>query len=160
MSIYAIYKNKKYRLDTSDNKLEIYTEIKDLSNDSFNEFKIEQGFFSKVVYTKEVNMDEIDMAYELEYKAIYKGKEFEIFGFGKFLLEENNMTIYTKDSTVAHKYGFIKTEQFVFDKHVSLDDVDSIIEIKKPILKFNLIKHDKQIIEKKDIRGYLKNIID
>ena len=61
---------------------------------------------------------------------------------------------------MAKKYGFTKKEQFIFDKDVSLDKIDALIEIKKPILKFSHLKDQKIKIEQKNIRDYLSNIIE
>ena len=38
---------------------------------------------------------------------------------------------------------------FYFDKDVSLDEIDALIEIKKPILNFNNLGEEKVKIEKK-----------
>jgi hypothetical protein len=40
------------------------------------------------------------------------------------------------DSNDVDCYGFEKQEQFVFKKDVPLDDIETIIEKKKPILIF------------------------
>ncbi|NLJ98942.1 MAG: hypothetical protein GX320_06735, partial [Tissierellia bacterium] len=63
-------------------------------------------------------------------------------------------------SDIAEKYGFIKKEQFIFDKNVFLDEIDALIEIKKPILKFSNLKEQKTTIKQKDIRNYISNIIE
>lgn len=50
MSDYAIYKNKLYKLDVSDNKLEIISDSNESIKYGFKELKFEQGFISKVIY--------------------------------------------------------------------------------------------------------------
>lgn len=50
--------------------------------------------------------------------------------------------------------------KFVFEKEVTLDEIDALIEIMKPILKFKNDKEIKTKIEKKDIIDYIKNVID
>lgn len=158
--MYAIYNKKIYKLNILESSLEIFSEIKDRVDSSFKEIKIQQGFFSRIIYTKEIKITDIELAYELKYKAIFKGSEYECLKVNSETLDANYITISTSDSDIAEKYGFIKKEQFIFDKNVFLDEIDALIEIKKPILKFSNLKEQKIIINQKDIRNYLSNIIE
>ena len=96
----------------------------------------------------------------MNYKVIFKGSEYKCLKVNSQTLDINYITIYTSDSDIAKKYGFTKKEQFIFDKDVSLDEIDALIEIKKPILKFINLKEQKIKIEQKNIRDYLSNIIE
>lgn len=158
--MYAIYNKKIYKLNILESSLEIFSEIKDRVDSSFKEIRIQQGFFSRIIYTKEIKITDIDLAYELKYKAIFKGSEYECLKVNSETLDVNYITISTSDSDIAEKYGFIKKEQFVFDKNILLDEIDALIEIKKPILKFSNLKEQKIIISQKDIKNYLSNIIE
>ncbi|URZ09742.1 hypothetical protein [Clostridium felsineum] len=53
----------------------------------FKELKFEQGFIAKIIYVKEVDIDQLDMAYNIEYKTIYKEREFIPWVIGKFILD-------------------------------------------------------------------------
>ena len=117
------------------------------------------GNIHKDIFIKEVEMDNVAVIYELYYKVIYKGKEFEAFSSEKYMLEYNKMIISTKKSNIADQFGFIKKEQFVYDKDVQLNTIDALIEIKKPIVKSNYMKEEKTRIEQKDIKNYLKSIV-
>lgn len=90
----------------------------------------------------------------------YIESEYECLKVNSKTLDANYITISTSDSDIAEKYGFIKKEQFVFDKNILLDEIDALIEIKKPILKFSNLKEQKIMIERKDIKNYLSNIIE
>ena len=147
-------------LNILERNFEIYSELKEKVDSSFKEIKIQQGFFKRIIYTKEIEISDIELAYELEYKAIYKGSEYECLKVNSQTLDVNYITISTSDSDIAKKYGFIKKEQFIFDKNVFLDEIDALIEIKKPILKFSNLKEQKITINQKDIRNYLSNIIE
>lgn len=100
------------------------------------------------------------MAYELKYKIIYKGKKFVPWAVGKFILETNKIPLGTSDEKDAKNYKFEKMEQFVFKKEVQIDEVDALIEIKKPILKFQNMDEEFTRIEQKDIRSYLNNLFE
>ncbi|AJH17005.1 hypothetical protein [Bacillus mycoides] len=51
-------------------------------------------------------------------------------------------------------------EQFVFKKEVPIEEVDALIEIKEFILKFQNMDEKVTRIEQKDIRSYLKNLLE
>lgn len=158
--MYGIYNKKIYRLNILENGFEIYSESKDKVDSSFKEIKIQQGFFSRSVYSKEIKLTDLELAYELNYKVIFKGSEYKCLKVNSQTLDINYVTIYTSDSDIAKKYGFTKKEQFIFDKDVSLDEIDALIEIKKPILKFSNLKGQKITINQKDIKNYISNIIE
>ncbi|BBO00151.1 hypothetical protein [Sporolactobacillus terrae] len=51
-----------------------------------------------------------------------------------------------------------KIEPFVFDKKIPLDEIDALIEMKKPILKFKDQKEERTKIEHQDIKAYLEKL--
>ena len=155
--IYAIYNNKVYIANVRNMKVRLKTRIPE---QGFKELVDLAGNIHKDIFIKEVEMDEVAVIYELQYKVIYKGKEFEVFSSEKYMLEYNQVILYTKEFNIAEKYGFKKKEQFVYDKDVQLNDIEALIKIKRPILKFNNIQEEKTRIEQKVIKNYLKNIIE
>ena len=86
--------------------------------------------------------------------------EYECLKVNSETIDENYITIFTSDADVAKKYGFIKKEQFIYEKDISLDEIDALVEIKKPILQFSYLKEQKKEIAQKNIRNYLWNIIE
>lgn len=72
--MYAIYNKKIYKLNILENGFEIYSESKDMVDSSFKVVKIGQGFFSRIIYTKEVKITDIELAYEVNYKVILDRK--------------------------------------------------------------------------------------
>ncbi len=49
-------------------------------------------------------------------------------------------------------------EQFVFKENVCLDDIEALVEIKKPILKFHDLTLERRLIPKEKLREYLNQI--
>lgn len=155
--IYAIYRNKVYLANVRGTKVRLKTRILE---PGFSELIDLAGNVHKDIFIKEVDINEVDNLYEMNYRVLYKGNEYKCLKVNSETLDINYITIYTSDSDIAHKYGFIKKEQFIFDKDVSLDEIDALIEIKKPILNFSNLGEEKIKIEQKDIRSYLLNIIE
>lgn len=155
--IYAIYKNKIYLANIRQLKVRLKTRFAELGS---NELVDLAGNVHKDIFIKEVDINDVDMLYEIEYRVLYKGNEYKSLKVTKENLDINYITIFTSYSDIANQYGFIKKEQFIYDKKISLDEIDALIEIKRPILKFSYLKEQKTIIEQKDIRDYLANIID
>ena len=155
--IYAIYKNKVYLANVRDLKVRLKTRM---IEPGFNELVDLAGNIHKDIFIKEVDINNVDVIYEVDYRVLYKGNEYKCLKVSKNNLDINYITIYTSDSDIAQKYGFIKKEQFIFDKNVFLDEIDALIEIKKPILKFSNLKEQKIIIKQEDIKDYLSKIIE
>lgn len=155
--IYAIYKKKIYLANVRESKVRLKTRTDELG---FNELVDLAGNVHKDIFIKEVDMNNVDIIYEVDYRVLYRGNEYKCLKVAKETVDINYITIFTSDSDIADKYGFIKKEQFIFDKDVSLDEIDALIEIKKPILKFSHLKEEKTKIGQKDIRDYLSNIIE
>lgn len=159
--MYAIHNKKIYKLNiTQDNNLKIFTKSIDKVDSSFEEVKIQQGFLKSIIYTKEIKISDLELAYELRYKIIFKGMEYDCLKVDSETLNTNYITIYTSDSDIARKYGFIKKEQFIYDKNVLLDEIDGLVEIKKPILNFSYLKEQKIKIDQNKVRDYLATIIE
>lgn len=155
--IYAIYKNKIYLANVRQSKVRLKTRVAELG---FNELVDLAGNVHKDIFIKELDMNDVDIIYEVEYRVLYRGNEYKCLKVAKETIDINYIIIFTSDSDIAEQYGFIKKEQFIFDKDVSLDEIDALIEIKKPILKFSHLKEQKVKIEQKNIRDYLSNIIE
>ena len=139
--IFADYKDKIYLANIRQSKVRLKTRIKE---QGFNELVDLAGNIHKDIFIKEVDINDVDGIYEIEYRVLYKGSEYKCLKVSKETLDINYITIYTSDSTIAEKYGFIKKEQFIYDKDVLLDEIDALVEIKKPILNFSYLKEQKK----------------
>ena len=108
-------------------------------------------------YMKIVNSNEVELLFSEEYFIKYCGEYFEPFAgcITGLELEDNSMLLFTPSEQLAKKFNFTKDEQFVFKKVVSLDDVDEIKIVKKPILMFSDKKATEDIIKKADIKNWL-----
>ena len=154
---YAVYKNKIYLANIRQSKVRLKTRV---AEPGFKELVDLAGNIHNDIFIKEIDINDVDIIYELEYRVLYRESEYECLKVNSKTLDANYITISTSDSDIAEKYGFIKKEQFVFDKNILLDEIDALIEIKKPILKFSNLKEQKIVIERKDIKNYLSNIIE
>lgn len=102
--------------------------------------------------------EEVDLVYELKFLVAYKGKEFEPYSLGRHILDENEIWLFSMDSNDVDCYGFEKQEQFVFKKDVHLDDIESIIEVKKTILIFEDLPESRKVIPRGEVRDYIMKL--
>lgn len=150
--IYAIYKSKIYLASVRSLKVRLKTRT---IEPGFNELVDLAGNIHKDIFIKEVDINDVDIIYQIDYRVLYKGKEYECLNVSKKTLDRKYITIYTSDSDIAKKYDFIKKEQFIFEKNAFLDEIEALIEIKKPILKFSHLKEERTKIMQNDIKDYL-----
>lgn len=156
---YCIYKGKTFLLDIYNNTLELTSNEREDINNGFREYVDVLGNRHSDILVKTVSTDDLEFAYELKYKVIYNNIEFEPWSIGKYILNEDKISLFTSNPDFADLYGFTKEEQFVFKKDLKLNDVEALIEIKIPILKFNHMKEERTRIEQKYIKKYLENTI-
>ncbi|WP_057913941.1 hypothetical protein [Peribacillus muralis] len=151
---YAIYNLKDYRLNIRNDRLRLRT------------YEPEQGFrelFDETgnktnLFIKDVTKEEVDLVFELKFLVAYKGKEFEPYSLGRHILDENEISLFSMDSNDVDCYEFEKQEQFVFKKDVPLNDIESIIEVKKPLLIFEDLPECRKVIPRGEIREYIKKL--
>lgn len=155
--IYAIYRDKVYLANIRQLKVRLKTRIPEVG---FNKLIDLAGNIHDDIFIKEVNIDDVSLIYETDYRATYQGSEYKCLNVTKKALYSNRITIYTNDSNIAEQYGFAKIEQFVYDKDIPLDEIDTLVEIRKPIQTFRNAEAKITVIQKNDIRGYLSNIIE
>ncbi|MGG0658426.1 hypothetical protein [Rummeliibacillus pycnus] len=153
---YCIYKGKTFILDIYNNTLELISNKREDVNNGFKEYVDVLGNRQSDILVKEISVDDLEFAYELKYKVIYNNIEFEPWSIGKYILNEEKISLFTSNSDLASLYGFTKEEQFVFKKEIKLNDIEALIEIKIPILKFNHMKEERTRIEQMYIKKYLK----
>lgn len=154
---YTIYQGRLYLSNIRNMKVRLRSRV---AEEGFTELIDLVGNIHNDVFIKEVNIEDVDIIYNLEYKVVYKGREFIPWAVGKFILETDKISLGTNDEKEARSYAFEKMEQFVFKKDVPIDEVDALIEIKKPILKFQNMKEQFTRIEQKNIRNYINNLLE
>lgn len=154
---YTIYQGKLYLSNIRNMKVRLRSRV---AEEGFTELIDLVGNIHNDVFIKEVNIEDVDIIYNLEYKVVYKGREFIPWAVGKFILETDKISLGTNDEKEARSYAFEKMEQFVFKKDVPIDEVDALIEIKKPILKSQNMKEQFTRIEQKNIRNYINNLLE
>lgn len=158
--LYAIYNQKMYDLWTKEG-FSIFTEIEEKTDDSFQRKYNHDisGSKSSPLYIKKINEKDIELVFELDQHILYKGIELEIEGILNFeTVGETYITIRTTDDKVANKLGFSEKDFFSYKKGIRLDEVDGIIEIRRPALYFSHLPEQRNVIRKKDIKRYLELI--
>ncbi len=155
----CLYKKKVYKVHL-DNELLILSssEVSDKVKNGFTDYVDVLGRSHSNFFENKVTIDEVEIVYELQINAIYKGKEFETYAVGSFCLLESHILLFSNVSKDIEEYGFVKEEQFVFKKEISLDEVEALVEIKKPILKFKGMTNSKRLIPNDSILEYIRNL--
>jgi hypothetical protein len=124
--LYGIYKGKEYRIKVrSQNSYIISKDPNDLNN-GFDYYINVAGKEVKDVFWKEVNKYEFEETYNVEMYVKYRGNEFKITG-----TKNNNIIISTVGpelEPLAKKLNFKFVEPWVYDKEISFEVVDEIIE--------------------------------
>lgn len=151
---YAIYNHKDYLLNIRNDRLRLRTH------------EPEQGFHELVdqtgnktnLFIKDVTKEDVDLVYELKFLVAYKGKEFEPYSLGSHILDQNEISLFSMDSNDEDCYEFEKQEQFVFKKDVPLDDIEAIIEMKKPILIFEDLPESRKVIPRGETRDFIMKL--
>jgi len=154
---YSIYQGKIYLSSIRNMKVRLRSRV---CEEGFTELVDLLGNIHDDIFIRKVNIEDVDIIYNVEYKVVYKGREFIPWAVGKFILETNKISLYTNDEKEAKSYAFEKMEQFVFKKDVPINEVDALIEIKKPILNFQNMKEKITKIEQKNIRDYINNLLE
>ena len=157
MADYAVYKNRIYKLKLLSDRMEIFTRSKDALNDGFKGFKFNQGFFSEVIYKKEVTADQLDMICELNFKVVYKNNEFEVVS-DLTAVDNEKIIIYTREPAIADQYDLKKKEQFVYEKDITWTEVEALIVLKKTKEIFQDEKEETIRIEPENIKEFLKTL--
>jgi hypothetical protein len=155
--MYAIYNDQVFRLALVSNKLFL------ISNKRLSGFTNAIDIFGKEIddlYEKEVTEDSLQSAYELFYDVQYKGRRFETLTNITWLRDKGLVQIETKDTALAKELGFQRFEIIVFMKEIPLEEIENLIEIKKPVLKFKSVGVTETVIPKESIIQYLQNLID
>lgn len=148
---YAIYNQKDYLLNIRNDRLRLRTHEPE---QGFREL-VDQTGNKTNLFIKDVTKEEVDLVYELKFLVAYKGKEFEPYSLSRHILDENEISLFSMDSNDVDCYGFEKQEQFVFKKDVPLNDIESIIEVKKPILIFEELPESRKVIPREEVRDYI-----
>jgi hypothetical protein len=81
MSKYAVYKGKVYEANVRNSHIRLKSRKLD---PEFSELVDLAGNIHKDIFINEVNFDDVEMIYELDYKLIYKGVAFLPLAVGKF----------------------------------------------------------------------------
>ncbi|MEH7225524.1 hypothetical protein V7112_17080 [Bacillus sp. JJ1566] len=155
MSQYSIYQNKIYQVSIHGQVIHLISSKKE---NGFHELIDIVGNKHDDIFIKEVSLDDVELVYELKINAVYCGKEFETYGVDSSNLEKKYILLFSMEFEDVNDYGFRKHEQFVYQKQVALDDIDALVEIKKPILKWENKPETKITIPNNLIREYLSKL--
>ncbi|MDM5282390.1 hypothetical protein [Peribacillus frigoritolerans] len=118
---YTIYNGKEYRFIESKSKglIELISNNKEDMNYGFIHNKDN-------IYKKVISLNEVEKLFLIHSFAKYKG---ELFGASNG--ENGKILLATPHLKLAEKYGFERTDKYLYFKNVNLDEVE-IIEERKP----------------------------
>jgi len=128
---YAIYKGKEYSLGF-DSRTEEY----ELA--SYDSQDVNNGFVrdDKGIYRKKIKIEDLETAYSIYTWCKYKGYDFQVI---LYLEEDDIYEIVHVNNTKpipVQKLGFSFAERGVYKKKVKGEELDSVYEVKSPILGF------------------------
>ncbi|NMC56524.1 MAG: hypothetical protein GYA50_04815 [Eubacteriaceae bacterium] len=152
----GLYHGKQYRIGKfTDVSLHLLSRSKD---EGFTEFINSKGVLVENKYIIDIPIADLEDAYELWHDVIYKGNQFEADNI-ETLLESGSVDIDTDDLDTANKFGFKMQDQYWYSKTIKFKDIEALIEIKEPILKFEKTKQTTtHTIPKEEIMDYVKYI--
>lgn len=112
---FAKYKNKCYPVNLRNGKYRLKSKERE---SGFKELVDQVGNIHHDIFIKEVTVDELELLFELNYKIIYKGKEYDPFSTGELVINDGEISLFSGDYEDYENNGFEKQEQFVFKKEV------------------------------------------
>ncbi|WP_137791480.1 hypothetical protein [Bacillus sp. E(2018)] len=113
---YASYKGKEYKFTEAEEqeKIELI---------SYDPNETEKGFvlYSPGVFIKQVEVNDVDEMYYIDSLINYQGERFKgmTLGNGQLILS-------TPDAKIAEKFGFERSDKYLYTKNVEWDEVDII----------------------------------
>lgn len=118
--------------------------------------------YGGISYQKEVNEDDLDFAYELWYQAEYFGHVFEVFSsIDKKLLDRDVIVLKASfNDDMAKLLDFGHYDRGTLIKRLCFDDIDRLIEVKVPILKFKDMEQTEKEIPKDKIAEHINNKLE
>lgn len=118
---YTIFNGKEYRFIESESKgfIELISNNKEDMNYGFIHYK-------DIIYIKVISLNEVEKLFLIHSFAKYKG---ELFGASNG--ENGKILLSTPHLKLAEKYGFERTDKYMYSKSVEWDEVE-IIEERKP----------------------------
>lgn len=156
---YAVYNNRLHRLYERDGKIRIVSRNKE---EGFANYVDILGETADDLFVKEVSEDDLDFAYELWYRAEYFGHEFDVFSsIDKKLFEKNVIVLKASfNDDMAKLLDFDHYDRGTLIKRLCFDDIDRLIEVKVPILKFKDMEQTEKEIPKDKIAEHINNKLE
>ncbi|MBU7591735.1 MULTISPECIES: hypothetical protein [Bacillaceae] len=115
---YASYKNCEFRFT------KIEDDFVELVSNNPTDKKIGFKEYSDNVFIKSVLLDEIDKLFNIYPYAIYKGEKFPV-SQGK----NDKVLLDTSNTELAERFGFKRTDKYLYSKYVLKDEVEIIEDI-------------------------------
>lgn len=136
---YGVYKNDSYRILIQNSGTIIL--ISNIEYDCFHKYVNLAGEINNNIFIKEVTENDLEDAYELNCKVIYKGREFDVSSSMANIIKSNKLLIGTLDYPLTEELGgFERVDKYYYEKEVSFDEIDKFLEVKKPLFHFKNTK--------------------
>lgn len=156
---YAVYNNQVYRINPRDGIIRVLSQEKE---EGFTNVIDRRGKTMDDLFVKEVSEVDLDFAYELRFRAEYFGHEFEVItAVDKQRFEKDFIAVEAGyNNEVAILLDFKVYDKFARKKELSFSDIDRLIEVKVPILKFKGMEKIETEIPKDKIAEYINNKVE
>lgn len=73
------------------------------------------------MYSKAVDLNEVEAVYNIVYQVEYCGNYYEVLSLCAENLKSHIVTLVSQNEEIAQKYEFVKHEQFVYYKDIKFD---------------------------------------
>lgn len=156
--LYCIYKNEKYQAEIKNGMVEVASSI---PREGFEEYIDVIGRRHNDLFTKKINVDELDYVYKEDILIKYKDVYFQLFAdkISRSAVFDNSYMIWTDSEQLAQEYTFEKKEQFVFIKYITREEIEAVKIVKKPILEFKDKETTEEILESDKLDNWLFELI-
>lgn len=156
--LYCIYKNEKYQAEIKNGMVEVVSSI---PREGFEEYIDVIGRRHNDLFTKKINVDELDYVYKEDILIKYKDVYFQLFAdkISRSAVFDNSYMIWTDSEQLAQEYTFEKKEQFVFIKYITREEIEAVKIVKKPILEFKDKETTEEILESDKLDNWLSELI-
>ncbi|NMC57579.1 MAG: hypothetical protein GYA50_10190 [Eubacteriaceae bacterium] len=135
----GLYNKNRYRIGKfTDISLHLLSKIKD---EGFIDFINSKGIKVENKFIKDIPIHDLEDAYELNCKVIYKGREFDVSSSMANMIKTNKLIIGTLDYPLSEELGgFERVDKYYYEKEVGFYEIDKFNEVKKPLFHFKNTK--------------------
>lgn len=114
----CLYNGVEYDCKVNKGKVTLFTK------NNCKGFSLAKDLLGNVIigmYSKEVEINEVEAVYNILYQVEYSGNYYEVLTLSAENLKSHKVTLVSQNEEIAQKYEFVKHEQFVYYKDIKFD---------------------------------------